>query len=118
MGMDIFGLNPKSEFGKYFRNNIWWWRPMSMLIHETCKSVLTKEQLSSLAYNDGTEYSDATANMIARRLELCVDSNIHGKIIRQCRRLSGCEAKSYPYAKQNILNFCKFCRQSGGFSIC
>ena len=29
MGMDIYGQNPKNEKGEYFRNNVWWWRPLA-----------------------------------------------------------------------------------------
>ena len=28
MGMDVYGKNPTSEVGTYFRNNVWWWRPL------------------------------------------------------------------------------------------
>lgn len=28
MGMDVYGANPVSEKGSYFRNNVWWWRPL------------------------------------------------------------------------------------------
>jgi hypothetical protein len=28
MGMDVMGNNPISERGEYFRNNVWWWRPL------------------------------------------------------------------------------------------
>ena len=28
MGMDVFGQNPKNKKGEYFRNNVWWWRPL------------------------------------------------------------------------------------------
>ena len=28
MGMDVYGENPKNEKGEYFRNNVWWWRPL------------------------------------------------------------------------------------------
>jgi hypothetical protein len=28
MGMDVYGQNPSSEKGEYFRNNVWWWRPL------------------------------------------------------------------------------------------
>lgn len=26
--MDVYGKAPKSERGEYFRNNVWWWRPL------------------------------------------------------------------------------------------
>lgn len=28
MGMDVYGKAATSEVGKYFRNNVWWWRPL------------------------------------------------------------------------------------------
>jgi hypothetical protein len=28
MGMDVYGKNPKSETGTYFRRNVWGWRPL------------------------------------------------------------------------------------------
>ena len=28
MGMDVYGLEPRKEKGEYFRNNVWWWRPL------------------------------------------------------------------------------------------
>lgn len=28
MGMDVIGVNPNSETGSHFRNNVWWWRPL------------------------------------------------------------------------------------------
>lgn len=29
MGMDVYGKDPSGEDGKYFRNNVWWWRPLA-----------------------------------------------------------------------------------------
>jgi len=28
MGMDVYGKNATDERGEYFRNNVWWWRPL------------------------------------------------------------------------------------------
>jgi hypothetical protein len=28
MGMDVYGKTPISTKGEYFRNNVWWWRPL------------------------------------------------------------------------------------------
>lgn len=28
MGMDVFGVQPIDKTGEYFRNNVWWWRPL------------------------------------------------------------------------------------------
>jgi len=29
MGMDVMGVNPKSEVGQYFQNSVWGWRPLA-----------------------------------------------------------------------------------------
>ena len=26
--MDVYGTNPTDKVGEYFRNNVWWWRPL------------------------------------------------------------------------------------------
>ncbi|WP_345188982.1 hypothetical protein [Microbacterium panaciterrae] len=30
--MDVIGKDPISEVGRYFRNNVWWWRPLATYI--------------------------------------------------------------------------------------
>lgn len=53
MGMDLTGLNPKNSEGKYFRANVWSWRP----IHGICQLVIERNNLgidtNGWAYNDG-----------------------------------------------------------------
>jgi len=34
MGMDVYGIAPIAEVGKYFRNNIWWWHPLWNYVQE------------------------------------------------------------------------------------
>lgn len=29
MGMDVYGRKPINPAGEYFRNNVWWWRPLA-----------------------------------------------------------------------------------------
>ena len=42
MGMDVYGLTAKTEKGNYFRNNVWWWRPLAVFIEETYPDVAIK----------------------------------------------------------------------------
>ena len=28
MGMDVYGIKPKTQKGEYFRNNVWYWHPL------------------------------------------------------------------------------------------
>lgn len=104
MGFDLYGLNPKLKGvkpsidwntatdkekdnyvkasnifeeenpGHYFRNNVWWWRPLAYLIEDKCKDFLTDAQRKSLHYNDGKKYPDKIALKIADRLQEVLDS--------------------------------------------
>ena len=35
MGMDVYGKNATVEVGGYFRNNVWWWRPLADFLTAT-----------------------------------------------------------------------------------
>lgn len=28
MGMDVYGIEPRTNIGEYFRNNVWYWHPL------------------------------------------------------------------------------------------
>lgn len=71
MGMDVYGKNPDDPQGKYFRNNVWWWRPL----WDYCLKVMDDLQ-SKVPYghsNDGqgldTEGSRELAAMLRAELE-------------------------------------------------
>ena len=60
MGFDIFGVNPTTEEGKYFRNTVWWWHPLAGYILD----VAPKEIISKCTYwnsNDGDGLDAANA---------------------------------------------------------
>jgi hypothetical protein len=42
MGMDVYGVKPKSKKGEYFRNNIWYWRPLSLFIQDSYPEIAAK----------------------------------------------------------------------------
>ena len=60
--------------GGYFRNNVWWWRPLWNFICCTCDDILTEEDIERGEYNDGHEISESKANVIASRLQLFIDN--------------------------------------------
>jgi hypothetical protein len=67
MGMDVYGENPSSETGKYFRNNVWWWRPLWDYI---CKVAKLDDETRLVGhYNDGFLINAATATLIADLLD-------------------------------------------------
>lgn len=65
MGMDVIGNNPKSQTGEYFRNNVWWWRPL----WDYCCEV--SEEARSVKYghsNDGDGLDAEKAKALAKIL--------------------------------------------------
>lgn len=60
MGMDLYGKNPATENGNYFRNNVWWWR----LLYTYCvekHSDLLGDEPDRGHYNDGYEIGKVNA---------------------------------------------------------
>lgn len=68
MGMDISGINPKNTNGEYFRNNVWWWRPLWNYVYLHCGKIITEKEFNGGHYNDGQFISDKKAEKIANKL--------------------------------------------------
>jgi len=64
-----------ANVGIYFRNNVWWWRPLADLVVKLCK-LLDEKQKEHLHDNSGYEYDEATAKYIADTLEAFVKSPV------------------------------------------
>lgn len=148
MGFDIFGLSAASKKGEYFRNNVWWWRPLAAYIVEHCGV-----DPNGWFENSGHKVSAVTARKIAAKLDELVFSgqvkeyereyraqlaslpdeecsHCHGSGVRSDEFVQGtCNgclgkghveafAKWYPFSEANVRAFADFCRDSGGFAIC
>jgi|TARA_R110000824_G_scaffold98701_4_gene235376 hypothetical protein len=55
MGMDVYGLKPADTKGEYFRNNIWWWRPLAEYVLSAAPLLHNKVGIGGQGweYNDG-----------------------------------------------------------------
>ena len=61
MGFDIYGLQPENEKGKYFRNNVWGWKPLADYVLSYTE---VPEKESKYWYtNDGQKVSKETAKI-------------------------------------------------------
>jgi len=58
--------NPK---GEYFRNNVWWWRPLAQYVIEQTKVITDQKKIDGFRYNDGVEISEEEAVQIAQQLK-------------------------------------------------
>mgnify|MGYP003148120808 CR=1 FL=1 len=182
MGFDLYGLKPKDnekpdtpDFlndeegakayfswqentdGAYFRNNVWWWRPLWNFICMVCDDILTNKDMELGNENSGHIISKTKAKRIAGRISR-MDKNMeikeyetnHKKFLESlddedCNicdgtgkrkkapevgagdiECNGCNGRgtrkhfstNYPFDADNIRDFAKFCRNSGGFEIC
>ena len=134
MGMDVFGIAPKSEAGKYFRANIWSWRPIHNLIAQT--GVLPDEIVYGMSFNDGIGPGDELAVKLADALELVVEGmndenefilpqEIDGPVAEMIRAIRTHNPSVFVDDKPlyttdvaHVREFITFCRESGGFEVC
>jgi len=60
-----------SQSGTYFRNNVWWWRPLAHYVLEETK-IISEDKKESWGYNDCSEVSQKEAEMIAKQLRYLI----------------------------------------------
>lgn len=71
MGMDVYGKNPKSKKGSYFRNNVWWWHPL----WDYCLEVSNAAKKVELGHsNDGDGLGKRDTEALVRDLEEAIES--------------------------------------------
>mgnify|MGYP003135800413 CR=1 FL=1 len=121
MGFDLVGTKARSEKGKYFRNNVWFWRPLWTYICSECDDILTVKEAEGGSFNDGVKISKAKAEKIAKRIQKRLNDGsveLHKAGYDATVEQVGDEwAKSYPFHTKNVFNFMEFCKESGGFEI-
>ncbi len=114
--------------GMYFRNNVWWWRPLWQFVCENCDDILTEKEMTSGSYNDGRKISKKKASKIAERLYSLIKKGVVERYskdyAKQREKMEKSEQKdvqfmaSYPFSTDNVERFALFCEESGGFVIC
>lgn len=66
MGMDVMGVKPTSETGKYFRRNVWGWRPLWQYVE-----VMHSDLANLVPYsqsNDGDGLNRMKSEELSKRL--------------------------------------------------
>lgn len=72
MGMDVYGKNPTSEKGGYFRNNLWYWRPLWTYCLTQHPDLCDKVEYAH--YNDGDGLDADDARTLGERLMADLES--------------------------------------------
>ena len=60
--------------GVYFRNNVWWWRPLWQFVCERFDDILTEQDMDAGNYNDGHEITADKAMEIGVELTAMLES--------------------------------------------
>ena len=142
MGMDVYGLNPtttapaqpnhddfdsedwkaywegQSLSGQYFRNNVWWWRPLWDYVYSLCDDFISEERYEGGHSNHGEHFTDKEAKQIAVRLLDEIKHNDTEAYQRLYEIKTENDEIKYPFYVENVRAFALFCRDSGGFEIC
>lgn len=98
MGFDVYG-----QSGNYFRNNVWWWRPLWTYVSITCSDILSKYNIKHGCYNDGHFINKDKAERIAQRLSEKINS---GEAMAYVEKYEE-ERKAIPLEK------CEYCEGTG-----
>jgi len=101
MGMDVFGIKPKSEKGEYFRNNVWFWHPLWTYC---CTIDQTLDQRVPEGHSNSGDGLDATG---ARQLAFKLQEEINSGRAEQFVNQYEAERKAIPQED------CKYCDENG-----
>ena len=150
MGFDLSGMNPNltrpqpelppmtertdkhwekyhkwqdENCGTYFRNNVWWWRPLWHFVTGACDNILTEKDIEQGSWNDGHKICKTKADKIAKKLFKMIGSGQVKEYESEYKKyIKGLGKddwdKSYPFSEENVREFANFCANSGGFTIC
>ena len=122
MGMDVYGLRPTSERGRYFCRNLSGWDDLARYSIEIAPDVCAA--CKGWHYNDGDGLDAAGAAALADALQREVDSGELQVRAIKALALSGGELLDendvfYDEDRtvENVVDFIGFLRESGGFEI-
>ena len=72
MGMDVIGRKPTSKEGEYFRNNVWWWRPLADYCMRVAPDIAAR--CKYWHSNDGYGLDERDSLALADLLQAEIDS--------------------------------------------
>ena len=124
----------ESNPGTYFRNNVWWWRPLWTFVCDNCFHILSEEQMEGGHSNSGIriehdqaeEIHNVIVNVIGKDQIKKMDAELEKDRKEAVERNKGKKSTdedfiwsaNYPFDSENVMDFAEFCKQSGGFEIC
>jgi hypothetical protein len=80
MGMDVYGKDPSSSEGEYFRSNVWYWHPLWTYCENMHPSLANKVKDGHSNSGDGLNKPDSIA--LATLLKRDIESGVTQKYIK------------------------------------
>jgi hypothetical protein len=134
MGMDVYGRSPTAPVGRYFRANIWSWRPIHALCVELGGDLLGQDMLARMAVNVGAGPADQeTCHQLAERFDLWLEHHASGhqvdfelRVTAEGRFVSAEEQAAHPELEtlspyqtddEHLKEWVTFLRHCGGFAV-
>lgn len=120
MGMDVFGMNPTTTSGTYFRNNLWWWTPLWNYVSDLAEDIISDECFARGHCNDGANLNDIDCIALADRLKDELDSGNTAEYEKEFIASKENNDKwdlPYGFSVENVREFEDFLRHCGGFEI-
>ena len=108
----------KVNVGAYFRNSVWYWRPLWKYVCKVCN--LSTDVYQQGNRNEGYKVDETVAKDIAVTLFLLLEKGDVDRYAKEyLKTAEKCgESAEYPFDVQNVRDFAIFCDESGGFTIC
>lgn len=101
MGMDVYGLKPKTSLGEYFRNNVWYWHPL----WDYCCTIdpTLVDKVPEAHSNSGDGLNAVDSRQLAFKLQQEIDSGRAEEYVNQ-----------YEERRKNLpKEDCTYCDQNG-----
>jgi len=132
MGMDIYGIDPVSKEGEYFRSNVWGWRPVHMICELMNRTHNLKVDMSKWGFNDGHGLkTQEDCDRLAEALDDFIKNDLgpggtfqinvpEGRRMPEAlimKALGYKDKEKYSIQKEHLLEFVRFLRSCGGFEI-
>lgn len=81
MGMDVFGLKPKTKKGEYFRNNVWFWHPLWDYCCHVSPELTSKVEFAHENSGDGLNAIDS--RQLGFAIQKSIDNGSAEKYVEQ-----------------------------------
>ena len=107
--------------GVYFRNNVWWWRPLWDFCRYIAPELINDDLHIDGHNNGGSGLNDEEAKELGVLLIKSFENGKYEEFERLNFERNDTGEKGipeYPFDRDNVMEFAEFSMQSGGFKIC